>query len=158
MPPDDRREDLIEGVRGRVENRFNPFVRLFLKLLGGGLGVSPEWPERGGERDRDPFDSSSDLRRLSGVLGTKKKSSAVSFTSSLLCFSTMGFSGLIMVMGGPSSSFMTSGTDGGVSTITGSLLLEFSCASTEDGAFCERVASESEAVVMIDGENAPSLR
>lgn len=36
-PPDD-----IDGVRGNdlEENRFNPVVKLFLKLFGGGLGAS----------------------------------------------------------------------------------------------------------------------
>lgn len=43
MLPDERRADLddSEGVLGRVEKRFRLVVRLFLKLLGGGLGASP---------------------------------------------------------------------------------------------------------------------
>jgi len=41
-PPDD-----IDGVRGNdlEENRFNPVVKLFLKLFGGGLGASFRAPE-----------------------------------------------------------------------------------------------------------------
>lgn len=52
---DDDRFTLLlddDGVRGRDENRFRFVVILFLRLLGGGLGVLPD-DVRGGERDRE---------------------------------------------------------------------------------------------------------
>lgn len=50
-PADNRRDDFDDlddkdGVRGSDENRLRFVVRLFLKLLGGGLGVSLRFGDR----------------------------------------------------------------------------------------------------------------
>lgn len=65
-PADRRRDDFDdlddkEGVRGSDENRFRFVVKLFLKLLGGGLGVSLRTGDREGEWLA--ADISSELRR-----------------------------------------------------------------------------------------------